>query len=192
MINLTVELEEHAMFAKAIGGSEGYDMLAMESAVILPQCRVLIGTGVKVKFPPGYYGLLSQRSSFGNKEGGLVFYGVIDNDYRGEIKMVVYNTTSFALRIRQGDVIGQLVIQESIQSSVTLGTVTSDTERGEGGFGSTNKFQHLYDPLPKVEGYEWAYCPTCGIAIDSVDGKEFYCKPCDVRWEKADETTRDK
>ena len=100
-----------------------------------------IGTGVHVEIPHGHVGLLMPRSSWGVKGFKLAnTVGVIDSDYRGEIKMIrdPHPTKGF-LKIQQGDRIAQLVVVPCMIAATECATLDdlSGTDRGEGGFGST-------------------------------------------------------
>lgn len=99
------------------------------------------GTGVHVEIPHGHVGLLLPRSSWGVK-GFLLANtcGVIDSDYRGEIKMVRdLHPTKGHLQIKPGDKIAQLVVVPCMTEAFRCDALTdlSETERGDGGFGST-------------------------------------------------------
>lgn len=99
------------------------------------------GTGLAVEIPPEYAGLLFIRSSLGS--GGHMLansVGVIDNDYRGEIIIKLdRNKHAFARKdIKQGDRIAQLVVVPFLMTEYTIVKELSKTNRGAGGFGSTN------------------------------------------------------
>lgn len=100
-----------------------------------------IGTGVHVEIPHGHVGLLMPRSSWGVKGFKLAnTVGVIDSDYRGEIKMIRdFHPHKGHLVIREGDKIGQLVVVPCLTKTHQCAALTdlTSTNRGEGGFGST-------------------------------------------------------
>jgi dUTP pyrophosphatase len=111
----------------------------MYTCDIEPQDQILIDTGVAVKIPEGYAGFVFNRSSQG-KLGISIPHsvGVIDSDYRGNIKVVLRNNnTEEAFHIEKYDRIAQLVIMPVLL--VDFVDAWNDTERGEGGFGSTGK-----------------------------------------------------
>lgn len=99
-----------------------------------------IPTGIKVQIPDGYYGKVVVRSSLGFKYRVTMgnSCGVIDSDYRGEIKVPLINHGHVPYTINPGDRICQLIIVPYLNVETELGVV-DDTDRGEGGFGSTGK-----------------------------------------------------
>lgn len=115
------------------------------SNYIIPRGEtVSIPTGIAVEIPDGYWGLLALRSSMSFKRN---FYipnglGVIDSDYRGELKVVIaYNSGSYLSdsfrTIKAGDRIGQLILVPLPKFDIEVVDKLSDTKRGDGGFGST-------------------------------------------------------
>jgi len=103
-------------------------------------CQKMYGTGVKVEIPKGYVGLLLGRSSLTSKYGLSVAnnVGVIDSDYRGEIRVILSNTTNKRQFIKPEDMEYhvQLLVVPIYQPSIEIDTV-DDTNRSDGGFGST-------------------------------------------------------
>jgi dUTP pyrophosphatase len=103
---------------------------------IAPNEQKLVDTGIAVKIPVGYVGLIYNRSSQGKK--GITIphsVGVIDSDYRGNLKVLLKNTSDKAYTITRSDRIAQLVIQPVVLAN--FHDAWNDTERGTGGFGST-------------------------------------------------------
>ena len=102
--------------------------------------RFAVPTGVHVKIPKGYYGRIAPRSGLAYKYGIDVLAGVIDSDYRGEIKVIVLNTGEAYFDIEDGDRIAQLIIEKiAIPDLFVVGHIDDlgSTDRGEKGFGST-------------------------------------------------------
>lgn len=95
-------------------------------------------TGLAVEIPKGMFGLLKPRSGMSYKHGLMVGAGVIDNDYRGEVKIVF--TVTNATPIKEGDRIAQLLLlpEANVESAKEVEEL-SGTDRGEDGFGSTGK-----------------------------------------------------
>lgn len=109
---------------------------------IEPGQKTTIGTGIAIEIKePGVAGFLYSRSGLGTKEGLTVSQGVgvIDPDYRGEIKVSLLNTSGEKRRVRQGQRIAQLVFKTCYQASITAVKQLTGTERGSGGFGHTGK-----------------------------------------------------
>ena len=112
----------------------------LEKPVIIePGKRALIPTGLFMEFEPGYEVQIRARSGLAAKYGiGLVNgVGTIDSDYRGEVKVALINMGETAFEVKDGDRIAQMVISPVVQAEVESADDLSDTERGEGGFGST-------------------------------------------------------
>ena len=98
--------------------------------------RMFINTGVHVELPPNTVGMVKSRSGL-NKNYGIQCEGVIDENYRGAIGIVLYNHSNEPIVFKKGDRIGQLVILPCIYTELNVTDELTDTDRGEGGFGST-------------------------------------------------------
>ena len=94
-------------------------------------------TGIAVEMPAGYFGLIKPRSGLSLRHGMMVGAGVIDNDYRGEIKVIF--TVENNLSVKAGDKIAQLVLLPYLGVEVIEVEDLSASERGESGFGSSGK-----------------------------------------------------
>ena len=121
-------------------GSAGLDLFSNVDLTINPGERSLVDVGIKVAIGRGYYGRIASRSSMACK-GIDVAAGVIDSDYRGVVKVLLVNNSREPFSVRQRDAIAQLIVEkiytcepEFVDTESNLG----DTERGSGGFGSTN------------------------------------------------------
>ena len=120
-------------------GAAGYDLSACEAVVIPPASRALVNTGVAVAVPDGTYGRVAPRSGLATR-GVAVGAGVIDADYRGPVKVLLFNHSSTdSLTIEVGDRIAQLVIEVIRTPAVEIVSQLPSAERGEAGFGSTGK-----------------------------------------------------
>lgn len=116
----------------------GADLRALESHEIYPGEQKLVDTGVAVKIPRGFAGFIFNRSSQGKK--GITIphsVGVIDSDYRGNLKVLLKNISEDPYKIEPGDRIAQLVVQRV--ELPTFRDAWNDTQRGTGGFGSTGQ-----------------------------------------------------
>ena len=116
----------------------GWDLYAFETISIPAGATVLVSTGIAMSIPKGYAGLIWDRSSVGVK-GIHRHAGVIDSEYRGEVKVCLHNTTQETYHIEKGDRIAQLLIQEVPTFIQHVVKELDSTERGDGGFGSTGK-----------------------------------------------------
>ena len=121
----------------------GYDLFAdvTEEVKVLPHETKMIGTGLAMEIPEGYFGGIFARSGLSAKEGlrPANCVGVVDSDYRGEIKVALHNDGEQARVITPAEKIAQLVVVPFLSVDFNEVSNLSDTARGEGGFGSTGK-----------------------------------------------------
>ena len=135
-----IKLAPHAITpSRATSGSAGYDLYSAEGYVILPQHRVVVSTGIQVALPEGTYGRVAPRSGLAVKHGLDIGAGVVDPDYQGELKVVLFNhDPKQTFIIRPGYRIAQLILERyevvPIEESNGFDFVT---DRGTHGFGST-------------------------------------------------------
>jgi len=111
-----------------------------EALPILPGQRRLIKTGIAIELQPGFEAQIRPRSGLALKHGVTVLNtpGTIDSDYRGEIGVILLNTSDQTFYVNPGDRIAQMVIAPVTKGEFAFtGGDFSETERGEGGFGST-------------------------------------------------------
>ena len=106
--------------------------------VIHPHQTIPLKTGIKVAMPYKFYGKIESRSSCA-KKGLVTVGGVIDASYRGEIIVLIHNNTPVLQTIHTGDRVAQIVFHCIPQVDVTVVQSLDETDRGEGGFGSTGK-----------------------------------------------------
>ena len=119
----------------------GYDLYSAEEAIIpAGDCR-LISTGIALEIPNNYFGGIFPRSGTAVKRGLRLAncVGVIDADYRGEVKVPLYNDSSVPQKIELNERIAQLIILPFATVEYEVVDELSDTERGEGGFNSTGR-----------------------------------------------------
>jgi dUTP pyrophosphatase len=132
-------------------GDAGYDLYATEHIKLQPMTRALVGTGLAIEIPEGYYGRIAPRSGLAVKNGIDVLAGVIDSNYRQELKVVLINLTfdlstfspfnkitgsSFDFLIRPGDRIAQIIFEKYYSADWQEVESLSSSDR-TGGFGST-------------------------------------------------------
>jgi dUTP pyrophosphatase len=116
----------------------GLDLYASETVCIeTGSFDCLVSTGISMVIPHGYYGRIAPRSGFSVKYGLILNAGVIDSDYRGEIKILFNNFTKMDVVIQKGDKIAQIIIEKIALLDVEEVEHLDDTERGDKGFGST-------------------------------------------------------
>ena len=124
-------------------GAAGMDLCAFlnEPVTLKSLERKLIPTGLKMELPHGYEAQLRPRSGMSIKHGITLVncVGTIDEDYRGELCVPVINLSTEEFTIQNGDRIAQMIIAPVTKAEISVVTELSDTQRGEGGFGSTGK-----------------------------------------------------
>lgn len=122
----------------------GYDLYAATSydIIIPPHETIKIGTGLKIALPCGTFGAIYPRSGLATKQNLIIrnTVGIIDEDYRGELIVAVYNDSDTFQTIPAGSRIAQLIVTPYITADFVEVDELSETERGEGGFGSTGLF----------------------------------------------------
>lgn len=121
--------------------SAGMDLRAnlSESRVLKPLERSIVGTGLFIELPIGFEAQVRPRSGLAAKKGITVLNapGTVDADYRGEIGVILVNLSNEDFTINNGERIAQLVIAKHERANWEEVETLSDTDRGEGGFGST-------------------------------------------------------
>lgn len=121
-------------------GSAGYDLIASQSYTVKPNDCVKVDIGVAVEFPAGLHGRIIDRSSIALNKKLHVVGSLIDGDYIGRIFVVLANFGTKESQINQGERIAQLVFERyaRISQFKEVDDLSSHSERGEHGFGSTN------------------------------------------------------
>ncbi len=122
--------------------SAGADLYAAieKDLEIKPGETIMIGTGLAMAIPTGYVGLIYTRSSLGTKKGLAPAnkVGVIDSDYRGEIKVPLFNQSKEIQTISKNERIAQIIFTPYLKANFHETKELDETIRGQGGFGSTN------------------------------------------------------
>lgn len=123
----------------------GYDLYACpadgQSVTIAPHTTAMIGTGLALAIPAGYFGGVFARSGLASRQGlrPANCVGVIDADYRGECTVALHNDTDEVRTVAPGDRIAQLVILPFLAAEFSDADALDETGRGAGGFGSTGR-----------------------------------------------------
>ena len=117
----------------------GMDVQSVEELVILPGKRALVHTGLVLQLPSAFEAQVRPRSGLAIKHGITVLNapGTIDSGYRGEVCVILINLGDESFQVKKGDKIAQLVIASVIQPVLKEIDVVDETDRGNGGFGST-------------------------------------------------------
>lgn len=124
---------------RATNRSAGADLVCLEAFTLGPGERKLVPTGLIVEIPPGWYGRVAPRSGLAANHGVDVLAGVIDSDYRAEVRVLMINFGDAPVSFSAGARIAQLIIERAALCDYVWADELSETERGDGGFGSTGK-----------------------------------------------------
>ena len=120
-------------------GDAGLDLFSVVEAVLKPGEAFAVPTGIQTAIPSGFVGLIWDKSGI-SLSGVHRLAGVVDAGYRGEIKIVMINLSGSDFIVSKGMKIAQMLIQPVVGVTVSETDDLDDTERGEGGFGSTGRF----------------------------------------------------
>jgi dUTP pyrophosphatase len=122
----------------ALKGDAGMDLYSVEEAVLRPGERRSVSTGIAMKIPEGYVGLVWDKSGVSHKGGVKTLGGVIDSNYLGEYLIGLVNLGDQDFEIRKGQKIAQILIQKvEVPETEEVDDFGVETERGENRFGST-------------------------------------------------------
>lgn len=124
------------------GDAAGYDLCSIEDLVIKPGETQVVHTGWVFEIPDGYFGGIYARSGISTKHGirPSNCTGIIDSDYRGEVLVGLHNDSDKMYKISKGERVAQIIIQPFLlYDGFTVCDKLSNTDRGDGGFGSTGK-----------------------------------------------------
>jgi dUTP pyrophosphatase len=122
-------------------GAAGMDLCCAEDVSLEPMERRLVSTGLRIAIPEGYEGQVRPRSGLAIRHGLTMVNtpGTIDSDYRGEVGIILINLGQERVDLSKGERIAQLVICPVARAAVVRVDSLDETERGEGGFGSTGR-----------------------------------------------------
>lgn len=126
---------------KAFEDDAGFDLALPEDEWFEPGRTQLVPLGVGLRLEEGQYGLLTGRSSTLMRYGLMVYPGIIDRGYHGELKIVVHNVAGYEIDVRAGERLAQLIPMRNVGFRTEPGWVNPNleagSERGTGGFGSS-------------------------------------------------------
>ena len=118
-------------------GAAGYDLFSCCEARIPARGRGLVDTGIALAIPAGCYGRVAPRSGLAVREGLDAGAGVIDSDYRGQVRVLLFNHSDKEVVLPAHTRVAQLVLERIATPPVRVVAELDATERGAGGFGST-------------------------------------------------------
>eukprot|EP00742_Colponemidia_sp_Colp-10_P009355 GILJ01010193.1.p1 GENE.GILJ01010193.1~~GILJ01010193.1.p1 ORF type:complete len:168 (-),score=28.93 GILJ01010193.1:131-634(-) len=134
------KLSEHATIpARASAGAAGYDLSSAHECVVPAKGKQIVKTDLAISVPAGCYGRVAPRSGLAWKNFIDVGAGVIDEDYRGNVGVILFNHSDQDFVVNKGDRVAQLVLERIMVCPVQEVEDLEDTARGAGGFGSTGK-----------------------------------------------------
>ncbi len=137
------KLNQHAIIptygTEFSAGADIYALIEEGSVTIAPGETKMLNTGLSFAIPEGIVGLVVARSSLGTKKGLAPAnkVGVIDSDYRGEVRVVLHNHGSTSQTIEHGERVAQMLFVPHYSAEFSETDALSETLRGDGGFGST-------------------------------------------------------
>ena len=137
-IKVVKDTEDAILPTYAHFGDAGADLYANEEVDIQPNEVKIISTGLRVEIPNGYEMQVRPRSGMTTKTPIIGQFGTVDSGYRGPLGVMLYNHGDIPYRVQKGDRIAQAVIAPTYHGNFLISESLSETERGEGGFGSTD------------------------------------------------------
>ena len=139
-MKMKVKLDDGAYIpTRAHSTDAGLDLYARNDAEIHSWSSAKFDTGVHVEIPAGYVGMLKSKSGL-NVNHGIQSEGVIDSGYTGSVVVKLFNNSPSKYTVKKGQKITQLVIMPIITPDIEIVDSLEETERGDGGFGSTGDF----------------------------------------------------
>ena len=127
----------------------GYDLYASKAATVSAWGKVLVDTDISIAVPAETYGRVAPRSGLASKHSIHTGAGVIDADYRGPVKVLLFNLSGTEFQVEAGDRIAQLIVERIYTPDIVVVDQLEETVRGAGGFGSTGGFGGT---LPSING----------------------------------------
>ena len=137
-VKVVKETEDAVLPQYAHFGDAGADLFASEEIEIQPNEVKIVPTGLRVEIPDGYEMQVRPRSGMTVKTAVITQLGTVDSCYRGPLGVMMYNHGNTPYRVQKGDKIAQAVIMPTYHGNFLIVDKLTETERGEGGFGSTD------------------------------------------------------
>lgn len=135
---MKIMLDEGAKVSRAHDIDAGLDLYAREDQIVPAKESAKFDTGVHLEIPVGYAGLLVSKSGL-NVKHGIESTGLIDAGFIGSVVVKLYNHSGIDYKVKKGDKISQLVILPILTPTLEVVDKLDETERGDGGFGSTGR-----------------------------------------------------
>ena len=137
--------------SRATPGSAGLDLHAVKEVIVKPNGREWVPLGLKMRIPDGYQGIVFGRSGLASRNGIVIGAGVIDQDFRGDVLVLMFNLGEEELKVTIGMRIAQLVLVPDNSVVSRWSVELDDTLRGEGGFGSTDVQNNAVNDSPEAD-----------------------------------------
>jgi dUTP pyrophosphatase len=117
----------------------GYDLYAdiNKALRIMPGAQVVVPAGIELAIPVGWYGRIADRSGWAANHGITTFAGVVDSDFRGEVKIVISNQGAFEKVIEPGDRMAQIIFERYYPARFEEVLILPESQRAKAGLGST-------------------------------------------------------
>ena len=115
----------------------GLDLYSIEDKVVPVGQQRIVSTGIRMALPPGTYGRIAPKSGLAANWSIHINAGVVDEDYRGVVKVLIHNLGRNVVNINKGEQIAQLIVEKIMKPDIKHVRSLDVTDRGEGGFGST-------------------------------------------------------
>ncbi|KAK1785241.1 hypothetical protein P4O66_018638 [Electrophorus voltai] len=134
------KISEHATTpTRGSAKAAGYDLYSAYDYTIGPMDKAIVLTDIQIAVPTGCYGRVAPRSGLATNHFIDVGAGVVDEDYRGNLGVVLFNFSKSAYEVKKGDRVAQLVCERIFYPELLELETLEETKRGSGGFGSTGK-----------------------------------------------------
>ena len=134
-----VKMSEKATIpSKGTPTAAGFDLYSAKTITIWPKTREVVPTDLKIELPRNSYGQIAPRSGLALK-GLDIGAGVIDQDYRGNLKILLINNGTTSYEVREGERVAQLLVKPILNPTIKTMEELTESTRGDRGFGSTGK-----------------------------------------------------
>ena len=135
------DLDPYAPLLPATSGSVGLDLRSPTDCIVPPWGRQKIELGLRLLLPPNYFAYIAPRSGLAVHNGVVAFMGTIDTDFRGPLSVILFSYSNEPYFIERGEKIAQLILAKAVPVKLQgCSEIKTDTDRAEGGFGSSGKF----------------------------------------------------
>eukprot|EP00303_Exanthemachrysis_gayraliae_P004614 CAMPEP_0206010760 /NCGR_PEP_ID=MMETSP1464-20131121/12167_1 /ASSEMBLY_ACC=CAM_ASM_001124 /TAXON_ID=119497 /ORGANISM="Exanthemachrysis gayraliae, Strain RCC1523" /LENGTH=166 /DNA_ID=CAMNT_0053384395 /DNA_START=4 /DNA_END=504 /DNA_ORIENTATION=+ len=153
MALLVKKLSQNAVLPKrGSPGAAGYDLSSAVDCSVPAHGKSLVDTDLAMAVPEGHYGRIAPRSGLAWKQFIDVGAGVVDNDYRGHVRVLLFNHSDSPVEVKRGDRVAQLVLEKISTPEVLEVEDLDGTVRGAGGFGSTGVHAKAADEVAAAAG----------------------------------------